>query len=330
MKTKTQERFQAVKPTSTSQGLEQLTVRIHTLIEPTGATVIWNERVPDPDTGSLRQIDGIIKRDGKTIHIECRNHNSPQDVKWIEELIGRRESLQADGIIAVSLSGFSQPALSKAKAKGVITRALSEMTDAEIETWGKTAQLVNNYFKISEMELQLLVPFAQAGRITEQPKLHFHDPHISPEFLILQELTQKAEASLFPDRDTTLTAKIQIPSLMVDNASVVECYVRVKGRKHQEKEGVLGLWNYHGHEPFSSSEAVVGKYGAGLTEIIQNDDKATMMLDLSSINPPKNCFPLTQQVDFGRTVKAQIDTVGSPCRLEITIDTTFDIKAVSS
>jgi len=316
-----------VKPTSTSKELEQLAVRIHKLIEPTGATVTWNEYISDPDTGSSRQIDGIIKRDGKIIHIECRDHKDPQGVMWIEELIGRRESLKADGIIAVSLSGFGQPALVKAKAKGIVTRSLSEMTDAEIETWGKSAKLVTNYLEISELEFQLIVPYTQSGLVTGRPKLHLSGSNASPEFLILQELAQNAESSLYSDRDSTLTAKIQLLALMVDGASVVECQVRVKGRKRQEKEEVLGLWNYHGLEPFADTEAVVSKHGSGLTEIIQKNDKATMMLDLSSINPPRNCFLLTQQVDFRRVVKVRIDTVGAPYRLETTIDTTIDVKA---
>lgn len=316
-----------MKPTSTSKALEQLAVRIHKLIEPSGATVTWNEHISDPDTGSSRQIDGVIKRNGKIIHIECRDHNTPQDVMWIEELIGRRESLRADGIIAVSLSGFGQPALAKAKAKGIVTRTLSEMTDAEINSWGKSAKLVTNYFKISELEFHLTVPYAQSGLVTDGPKLRLSGSNISPEFLILQELTQNVEHSLSFDRDITLTAKIQLPALMVDGASIVECQVKVKGRKCQENEDVLALWNYHGLEPLTGTEAVVSKHGSGLTEIIQRNDKATMILDLSSINPPKNCFLLTYEVDFGRVVKARIDTVGAPFSLETTVDTVIDVKA---
>ena len=318
----------AVKPTSTSDELEKLAVRIHRLIEPTGAIVTWNEHISDPDTGRLRQIDGIIEREGKTVHIECRDHKAPQDVMWIEELIGRRESLQADVIIAVSLSGFSEPALAKDKAKGIVTRTLSEMTDAEIETWGKSAKLVTIYLEISELEFQLVVPYAQAGLVTGWPKLQLYGSNLSPEFIILHKLTQGAEDSLYFDRDTTLTARVQLPALMVDGASVVECQVRVKGRKRQEKEVVLGLWNYRGLEPLADSEAVVSKHGSGLTEIIQKNDKATLMLDLASINPPRNCFLLTWEVDFGRVVRAHVDTVGAPHRVEITLDTIMDVKAV--
>ena len=72
---------------------EQQIERIHSLLEESDASVTWNDRVPDPDNpDQARQIDISIKRDGKVTHVECRIHKTPQDVKWIEELIGRRTS----------------------------------------------------------------------------------------------------------------------------------------------------------------------------------------------------------------------------------------------
>lgn len=317
-----------MKPISMPRELEQLAVRIHKLIEPTGAEVMWNERIPDPDTGSGRQIDGIIKRDGKIIHIECRDHESPQDVGWIEDLIGRRDSLRADGIIAVSMSGFREPAIVKARAKGIITRTLSEMTNAEIQSWGRTTELSTIYFEIAELAFWPIISYADKDHLTDRPRLRLSGSDMSPEFFILQQLTQDQEENLYFDRDTTLTGTLQLPALRVDEAPVLECGVRVKGRKRREREEVLGLWNYHGFEPGAATEAVVSRHGPGLTEIIQQNDKATMLLDLSRTNPPANCFLLTWQVDFGRTVTARFETVGGTHRVETTIDTLLDVKGV--
>ena len=283
--------------------------------------------MPDPDTGSLRQIDGVIRRDGKIVHIECRDHSVPQDVMWIEELIGRRESLEADGVIAVSLSGFGKPALTKAKAKGIVTRTLSEMTDTEIESWGRSVNLAMIYFEISELKLQLIVPYAQWDLVTNRPKLWLSGSRISPEFLILQDLIRRADDSLHFDRGTAITAEMQIPALMVDGASVTKFSVLAKGRKRRENQKVLGLWNYHGFDPVPDTKTVVSKHGPGLTEIIQENECATLMLDMSSINTPKNCFPIGPQIDFGRVVKARIDTVGSPIRMDMTLDMTIDVEA---
>ena len=100
------------------------------------AEVTWDERIPDPDNPSQpRQIDITIKRDGKLTIVECRIHKSRQNVKWIEELIGRRASLNADSIIAVSSSGFTSGAIIKSKRFGIILRELAELSNFEVSNW---------------------------------------------------------------------------------------------------------------------------------------------------------------------------------------------------
>ena len=117
---------------------EQLVARIFKLIGDRNDTVISDHHIEDPDTGTLRQIDILIERGGKKIFVECRDHARPQDVTWIESLIGRRESLCCDLIIGVSSSGFRKSAVQKALAKGVILRAVTDVSDFEIEAWGNS------------------------------------------------------------------------------------------------------------------------------------------------------------------------------------------------
>ena len=97
---------------------------------------MWDDHIPDPDNLSQpRQIDITIKRDGKLTLVECRHHRSRQNVKWIEEeRLGRRVSLKADSAIAVSSSGFTSGALTKAKKHGIVTRDLRKLTEQEIRT----------------------------------------------------------------------------------------------------------------------------------------------------------------------------------------------------
>src|SRR5262249_26261467 len=110
---------------STPEAFEQQISRIHELLESSGADVTWNDHISDPDNASQpRQIDITIRRDGRLTLVECRLHRARQGVKWIEELIGRRMSLAADSIIAVSASGFTKGALKKAARFGIILRDL--------------------------------------------------------------------------------------------------------------------------------------------------------------------------------------------------------------
>jgi hypothetical protein len=94
--------------------------------------VTWNNHIPDPDNPAQpRQIDVTIKRDGALTLVECRQHKSKQNVKWIEELMGRRISLGAQGVIAVSSSGFTAGAVNKAKKQGIILRDLQQLTEQQ-------------------------------------------------------------------------------------------------------------------------------------------------------------------------------------------------------
>src|SRR5215470_8423783 len=98
-----------------STAFEQKVRRIYELIAESGAEVTWDDHIPDPDNpAQSRQIDVTLRRNGALTLVECRLHKAPQDVQWIECLIGRRISLAAQSVIAVSASGFTGGALAKA------------------------------------------------------------------------------------------------------------------------------------------------------------------------------------------------------------------------
>jgi hypothetical protein len=139
-----------------SESFEQKIHRVYELLEASGAEVTWDDHVPDPDNPSQqRQMDITIKRNGKITHIECRQHQFPQDVMWIEQLMGRRISLAADAIIAVSSSGFTKGALLKAEKHGIIPRDLRELTDSEIKSWGGQLTLTLYFYEYSDLNLSL-------------------------------------------------------------------------------------------------------------------------------------------------------------------------------
>jgi len=122
--------------TKASEAFEQQIQRIHELLLDSGADVTWDDHIPDPDNlARARQIDVSIRCDGKLTLVECRDQQCRQDVQWIEELIGRRTSLAADAVIAVSWSGFTTGALKKAKRHGMVPRDLKRLTDAEVRGW---------------------------------------------------------------------------------------------------------------------------------------------------------------------------------------------------
>lgn len=111
---------------------EKITTRLIRVLSLDGSEVKHNARITDRDTNKSRQVDILVSKGSKTIHYECRHHAVPQDVKWIEELIGRKQSLGADEMVGVSSSGFTGPALVKAKAHSIGLLDLREMSEVSI------------------------------------------------------------------------------------------------------------------------------------------------------------------------------------------------------
>jgi hypothetical protein len=137
---------------------EQRIHRIHELLEGSDAVVTWNDRVPDPDNpDQARQIDVTVKRGEHITLIECRIHRARQNVKWIEELIGRRTSLQAHSVVAVSASGFTRGAEQKAARHGVALRDLREWTDEQVLAWGQSIAITLICYQYSDLAFTLWI-----------------------------------------------------------------------------------------------------------------------------------------------------------------------------
>lgn len=295
-----------------SRELEKLVVRIHRLLEPESVSVTWNHRIRDPDTGQLRQIDGLIARKGTCIHLECRAHNAVQDVTWVEELIGRRESMRVDGIIAVSLSGFTGPAIKKAEKFGVILRTFAEMTDAEIRAWGKTAKFSVDYIQFSSIELTLFVDTGGSKFVSEKPFLNIVGSKVSPIYLILGDIVKRTADDFVPDRTLTVDATLTLSGLRLDAAAVRKTRVQLRGHLRRELVNVVAVKNYGGIEPITSDDAIVTNYEVGETEIIQVDDKCSLMIDFSKIDSKVNCFFCRVSIDFGRDVTMRKPVLNPP------------------
>lgn len=115
---------------------EKLAAEIEDALSPQGAKVTCPDRIPDSDTGELREVDASIRYQVGSVPIliilECRYRKSRQGTIWIEQLSEKRKSVGAAKCIAVSLSPFSKPAVKKAASLGVELRNLRSFDRAEL------------------------------------------------------------------------------------------------------------------------------------------------------------------------------------------------------
>lgn len=172
-----------------SDEFEQKIARIKEVLENNESKIVWNDKIPDPDNiKQLRQIDISIKNKNKTTHVECRIHKTPQDVKWIEELIGRKISLNIDSIIGVSSSGFTKGALLKAQSKGIILRDFNQVTIEEAKSWGEVTEIDINWLLFNNIKLHFVFPKNTNNNITNNELINW----INQKQDVIYELIEKS------------------------------------------------------------------------------------------------------------------------------------------
>jgi hypothetical protein len=294
-----------------STAFEHQIERIHKLLEGEAAKVTWNDKIPDPDNpDQLRQIDITIQRGEVTIHAECRIHQSPQDVKWIEELIGRRASLGADAIIAVSSSGFTVGAIRKASAFNIHLRTLGTLSDDEVRLWSNIALPVLIYYEFTECRLVLETPCRYLSTplsITSEDARPIEwrgifEPVMSQ--LDNDNELDHATKTFYVEIFSPLLLNGQKPSKMQLNGIVR----RIK--QPVPLDSVLGYFNTGD----ANVLAQVQKHSDGLVEIIQSSDSVAFVSDNTNMVVPPNSFFHCVWFDFKRPVSVEWAHIVSPHR----------------
>lgn len=279
----------------TPDALERQVHRIHELLVRSHEDVTWNDHIPDPDNPEqLRQIDVTIRRDSKLTLIECRLSRRRQDVKWVEELIGRRQSLGADEIIGVASAGFTTGAQKKAARFGIRLRDLEQLSNEEIAHWGRRVALTLYYYQYSEAVVALgfperSIPHLDVQRLGQELRSH---PVLQSVFNAAA--SQLTTLKLFASNDTrTVDVGVAIrPDGVVLSGEPVlevrlECHARLVVQEI-DPSGVFGYGNL-GETP-TRREATVERFACGETSIVHDADRIAIEIDLSPIQLP----PLSQ------------------------------------
>lgn len=281
--------------------------RIHRLLEDQGSAITWNDRIPHPENPSQpRQIDVTIRRDGSLTLVECRLHKEPQDVRWIEELMGRRTSLAADAVIAVSASGFTKTAQEKANRYGIILRDFADLSQEEIRNWGRKWKLTVNYCEFSAVNCLLRM---DTSRPASPPTVTGLDGRsLNPLMwrMLIQDVMHKLDRSNWSGSPCTIESQVSAP-LLVDGKLPTLINFSAKVRRITQTVELASVVAYV--DPINAqSHAAVAKYKLGGTEIIENRNETAMIIDLSQLKIPERCCFETVTLDAGRIVNMRISS----------------------
>lgn len=293
--------------TDASDRFEQLVQRIHELIEQPGSLVTWDDRVADPDNpAQSRQIDVTVRRDSRLTIIECRFRSRPQDVAWIEELIGRRASLHADAVIAVSYSGFTAGAHAKAQAYGVILRDFHTLTIEEIQRWGKATRISLTLLEYLSIELNFGIPEAHWSSTTREI---IKDRNVVSAALwpALNEVACKtADMGAPSGTEITGACLLTFRELACRGVPILEARVTVKLKCTYKDVELASVVAYDSpeREPHERSVMVERDEDRPI-EILQSSNLVSVDADLSPAELPKNTQIHGCLIDFGRVVRAK-------------------------
>jgi hypothetical protein len=301
--------------------------RIHRLLEDEETEITWDDHIPDPDTPTQpRQIDIALRRDRSLTIIECRFHKNPQDVTWIEELMGRRISLGANAVIAVSGSGFTATAREKAKRYGVILRDIAALSEEEIRNWGRKRKLTINYCEFSQV--RCTIKMAGGGPESARPSVTASDgAPVRPLMwrLLFQSIMHRLDEEKWPGLPWVVEMSAIAP-ILVDGKSPISIELKAKVRRLSEDVSLVSVVGYD--DPINlERHAEVGKFDLGSSEIIENCDEASMVIDLSQIRIPGGCCFETVTLDAGRIVGMRPSLIGTQgvinCQIPIEVHIDF-------
>lgn len=290
--------------TKASDKFERQIQIIHELIEGTGAKVEWNDRIPDPDNPEqARQIDVTIKKNGKLTLVECRIHKSKQNVKWIEELIGRRTSLRADAVIAVSASGYTKGAILKAEKYGVILRDILSLTEDEIRSWGNKTKVWLTFYEYTNVKVVFVFSKLIETNISinEIEQFLVNNPD---KFYGIFEATSKAiDENKITNKKTPLTASL-VPKDIEVNGFVpksVNFSALVRTKKMQLNIPSVVVYDNPSVDALERN-VFIETVELGDFEITQSKNNVMVSLDLTPITIPPNCQFRFVNFDFQRSV----------------------------
>lgn len=290
-----------------SDKFEQLIKHIHDLLDQDGSIITWNDHLPDPDNPSQpRQIDITIKRENKITIVECRIHKSKQNVKWVEELIGRRISLQADAMIAVSASGFTKGAIAKAKKFGIILRDLVTLSKEEISSWGHLTKVRLIFYHFTNVDILFRFHPNDLNNINSE-HINLYLQTSSNELYNLIEMISNTIVKDNHNNDSgKFTSTFKNKNLKIGEYPVASIDISLEFSVSKQELKIPSVVAYDIPKTTTiTRETFIEQGELDEFKIIQSSNNVLVILDLSSVNIPKNYKLDSVDFEFSRTVRIE-------------------------
>lgn len=290
--------------TDTSDKFEKQIQRIHELIEGSDSEVTWNDKIPDPDNPEQsRQIDVSIRKGGQLTLVECRIHKAKQDVKWIEELIGRRVSLDANAVIAVSASGFSKGAILKAEKYGVILRDILSLTEDEIKLWGNKTSTWLTFYEYKKVDIVFVFSELLRHKITINDVRNYLENNRDKFYGLFEVVAKTLDEKNITGKKATFNCVLIPKEIEIEGIPPRQIEFKAVARTRKKHLNIPSVVVYDSPETGALERNVfVETVELGGFEITQSKNMVTVALDLTPVTIPSDCQFRFVHFDFKRSV----------------------------
>jgi len=144
-----------------------------------GAIVEESAMLPDRESGTLREVDVVIKVSKPyetVVSIEATSTTQSQsskrrraNVEWVERMLGKHASLPTNLLVLVSETGFTQEAMRKATARGALALTPedldeTDLSDEALRRFSAMTTLRQTHFRPTRIRARLKV-VTRAGNI---------------------------------------------------------------------------------------------------------------------------------------------------------------------
>jgi hypothetical protein len=230
-----------------------------------------------------------------------------QDVQWIEELYGRRQSSDAETVLAVAPEGFTATTQRKAARFGILLRDLRPFSEAEIASWRGQITLMLYYYQYADVRLAIGLGSQSVQNVDPEELSRDLQSHG-----ILQSAFETAAAhldklKLLAARDArTYRLKVKIDPEMIELSGEAvreisfECKVRLVEHTIASPE-VFGYGEPK--QAATQREVRVEQFELGETTIVHGNERIAIDIDLSTVALP----PVSQIRYFRVTSADQVD-----------------------
>jgi len=283
---------------------------LHELIERNRSVVSWNDRIVDPDNPDRsRQIDVLIKTARTRVIVECRFRSRPQDVTWIEELIGRRASLEVDGVIAVSSSGFTEGAVAKARKFGIALREFSVLTKEEVQSWGSTTRVAATFVRYRDVVVTAFVP---PGELVDIDALRRNVEFHKALMLAIASVPSKFGDQLSGGKSADFEVNSDLDNCVVHGCPILSVKMSGSVEVFETPVNVLTVKAYGSPaQSHSNGDVVMEEFDLGDSRVAKYGSEVSILFDLSGIKIPNECQFCAMNADLGKIVNGKIEFIGN-------------------